>query len=168
MHAVRPGLGGEIGPVVEDERDAEVVADAPRPAGHVEQRPGFEVLLAQLHEVDAAGDARLEEALEIGAIGRAEVEPPLAERDHGLPAGDGPDELQPVTVDQPGRGGVAPVDGCAVALDEHPPPTQAQMGEQVVDRRPLGQLHGVAVRGHLHERERTPSHSCSPWPILAG
>jgi hypothetical protein len=40
--------------------------------------------------------------------------------------------------------------------------------EQVVHRGSVGQLDEVAVRRHPHDRERTRSHSCSRWPILAG
>ena len=123
----------------------------------VEQRAGVEVLLAQLHEVDAALDARGEEAFEVGAVGRAEVEPPRRRgRSRALPAGDGPDQLEPVAVDQPGGGGVAPVHGLAVALDQHPAPAQAELREQVVDRGALGQLDGVAVRRHLHALRTYP------------
>jgi ABC-2 type transport system ATP-binding protein len=159
MDAVGFHLEREVGPVVEDERHAMVVTDAPDAARDLEQRPGFELLVAQLHDVDAARDACLEKALEIGTGGGAEIEPARSERDHDTSldasaAGDGPHQLEPIALGENRGGGVAPVHGHAVALDEHPPTAQPELREQIVDGRAVGQFDGIAVRGHPHGPRR--------------
>ena len=80
VHAVGPRLEGEVGPVVHDERDAEVSADRPQGTGAGEEGPGLEALLPQLHHVHPASHAGRHEPLEVGPVGRAEVEAPAVQR----------------------------------------------------------------------------------------
>ena len=75
VNPVGVDVDGEVGSVIEDERDAMVMADVPHEGGAYEQGPRIEHLVAQLHDVDAAGDARGDEVGEVRPIGRAEVEP---------------------------------------------------------------------------------------------
>ena len=82
VDAVGADLEGEIGPVVEDEGHAEVAAHRRRHPGPGEQGPGVEVLVPELDQVDAAGDARGQEVGQVGPVGGAEVEPAPVEDAH--------------------------------------------------------------------------------------
>ena len=76
VDAVRPGLEGEVGPVVQHERDAVGAADVTGDPGAGQEGAGLEVLLPQLDDVDAAGDAAGHEAGEVRPVRRAQVEAP--------------------------------------------------------------------------------------------
>ena len=56
-----------------------VGADLAGRGGPSQERPGVELLLPELDEVDAAADAGLDEGGEVGAVGGAEVEPTAGE-----------------------------------------------------------------------------------------
>ena len=66
---------GQVGPIVHDERDVVGVTDVSHQPGPRHDRLVVEVLVAELHDVDAAADAGVDERLEIGTVGSAEVEP---------------------------------------------------------------------------------------------
>ena len=75
MDTVGTHLGGQVGAVVEDEGHPEVGADPLEQAcpGH---DPGIgQLLVAQLHDVDAPLDAAPDEPLEVGPVRGAEIEP---------------------------------------------------------------------------------------------
>ncbi len=76
VDTVRPGLEGEVGPVVQHERDAVGAAGVSGDAGAGQERAGLEVLFSQLDDVDAAGDAGGHEAGEVRPVRRAQVEAP--------------------------------------------------------------------------------------------
>ena len=78
VHAVRPHLEREVGPVVEHEGHAEVAAHGGRQPGPGQQRLGLELLVPQLDDVHPAGDAVGEEGGQVGPVRRAEVEAALA------------------------------------------------------------------------------------------
>ena len=68
MHPVGLHLEGQVGPVVEDEGDAVVSADGSQLAGSFQERPGLELLVTQLDDVDATGDTGRHERGQIGPI----------------------------------------------------------------------------------------------------
>src|SRR5439155_18250706 len=74
VDAVGLHLEGQVGAVIEDERDVAVATHTSREARPLEQQPGVEVLLAQLDHVDPAGDAPLEERGQVGTVRGAEVQ----------------------------------------------------------------------------------------------
>ena len=80
VDAVRPHLERQIGPVVQHERHAVGAAHGRRHGGPGQQRPGVELLVAQLDHVHPAGDAFVEEFGQVGPVRRAEVQAAL--RDH--------------------------------------------------------------------------------------
>src|SRR6266700_1088620 len=79
MHAVGLHFECEVGAVVENEGHPVGAAHVYGESGPVDQGPGVQFLLPQLHDVDAASDAGLEELLEVGSVARAEVEAAVAE-----------------------------------------------------------------------------------------
>ena len=74
VDAVRTGLEREVGPVVQHERDAVGAADVTGEPGAGEERARLEVLLPQLDDVDAAGDAGGHEVGQVRPVRRAQVE----------------------------------------------------------------------------------------------
>ena len=74
VHAVGPGLERQVGTVVQDEGHTVLVADGDGRAGSIQERSGLEVLVAQLHDVHPAVDARGEKRCEIRSVRRAEIE----------------------------------------------------------------------------------------------
>src|SRR5579863_2754116 len=71
---VRPRFEGEVGTVVQDERDAEIRAHFSQDGRTTKEGPRVERLLAQLHDVDTAGNAIRHESREVRAVRGAEVE----------------------------------------------------------------------------------------------
>ncbi len=69
MAAVGAGGGDEVGPVVEDQQRAGVVAERPRDRGGGEQLAVARLLVAQLHDVDAARERGREHAGQVAAAG---------------------------------------------------------------------------------------------------
>ncbi len=80
VDAVRACREGEVGPVVEDERHLVGVADVAHHDGPRHHRIVVQVLLAELHDVDTPEDACVDERLEVGAVGRAEIKAAAVER----------------------------------------------------------------------------------------
>jgi hypothetical protein len=74
VDAVGGDVEGEVGPIIEDERHAAIRADRLDEAGPRQKRHRLEMLLTQLHDVDPAGDAGLDEPGQVRAVGCAEVE----------------------------------------------------------------------------------------------
>jgi hypothetical protein len=74
VHPVSPDGQRQVGPVVEHERDTGVLTDVAHHGGPGEQRAGFEVLVPQLHHVDAARDAGRDEIGQVGPVRSAEIE----------------------------------------------------------------------------------------------
>ena len=79
VDAVRAQGGSQVGPVVEHEGDPFAPADLLDERGPSHQGDVVEVLLAQLHHVDPAGDAPADEHVQVGAVRGAQVEATPAE-----------------------------------------------------------------------------------------
>ena len=78
VHAVGAHLRGDVGAVVEDEQRAVRFAHIGRHACGFGEEAVVQALLAQLHDVDAAGDRRGQEVLELALTGHAvahEIQP---------------------------------------------------------------------------------------------
>ena len=60
------------------------------------------------------------------------------------------DQLDLITLDQHGDGQVGAGHRLPVALDDHPLAAEPQRDQQIVDRRPLGELDRVAVGENPH------------------
>ena len=82
MHAVGLHFEGKVGSVVEDERHPVGAAHLAGEAGPFDDGSRFEILVPQLHHVDATGDAGVNELLEVRAVGRAEIEAAVVEVSH--------------------------------------------------------------------------------------
>ena len=70
---------GEVGPVVEYERDAGGLAHPLDESGPGDQTGVVESFVAELDDVDPAVDAASDERLEIGSVGGAEVAPAMGQ-----------------------------------------------------------------------------------------
>ncbi len=68
VDAVGAELGGELGPVVEDEEGARVGGGVAEEAGGGAQGRVRRVLVAELDQVGAAGERRAEQALELDRV----------------------------------------------------------------------------------------------------
>jgi hypothetical protein len=79
MNSVGARGQGQVGSVVEDERNPGRSTHLAGQAGPVDDLTGVEVLLAQLDDVDAPGDARGNEVGQVRSVSRAQVQPPCAE-----------------------------------------------------------------------------------------
>ena len=75
VHAVGAHLARDERAVVDDQQRAESLAERPRGVGDRDELLVREVLLAQLHDVDAAGDRRAQELGQRGARSADEVQP---------------------------------------------------------------------------------------------
>ena len=75
VDVVGPDEDGQVGAVVDDQRDAQAARDRASFLEHREQRGIREGLLPQLDEVDAAAHGRLEEGVEVRARTRDQIEP---------------------------------------------------------------------------------------------
>jgi hypothetical protein len=138
VHAVGPDLEGQVWSVVEDERHAVVSTDEGGEVGPQHDGPGLQQLVSQLHHVDAAGDASLQELAQIGPVGRAQVQTPSGERVGGHSAArHGPDQLQAVALGQHGGGQGVASQRLTVALDDDPPRAEPQRVEEVDHRGPI-------------------------------
>jgi hypothetical protein len=65
---------GQVGPVVDDERDAEAAGELARLREELQERSVRKALLPQLHEIDAPTDGRLEERGQVRARARDQVQ----------------------------------------------------------------------------------------------
>ena len=74
VHPVGPDGQGQVGAIVEHEGDAGARQTSRDDDGPFEQRPGVEVLVPQLDDVDATGDAGGDEVGQVGSVRGAEVE----------------------------------------------------------------------------------------------
>ena len=83
MDEVRLAEHREVGPVVDDERDAEPSRDLARLVEPRQQLGVGQTLLANLDDVDAAAHGRLEKLGEIVPHGGDEVEPAIHPRRGG-------------------------------------------------------------------------------------
>ena len=74
VHPVGPDSQRQVGAVVEHEGDAGTTTDVAHHGGPLEQGPGFELLVPQLHHVHPARNAGADEVGQIGPVRCAEIE----------------------------------------------------------------------------------------------
>ena len=86
VHPVSPDGQRQVGTVVEYEGDTGGLADLADNGGPFQQGTGLEVLLAQLHQVDAPRDGCGHEVGQVGPVRRAEVEVAVREVEAGAHA----------------------------------------------------------------------------------
>jgi hypothetical protein len=80
MDPVRPHLEGQVGTIVQYERDTVIGTDAPGDVGSLDDPSRLEFLVPQLDDVDPAFNAAVEEFGEVGPVSGAEVEVPAGDR----------------------------------------------------------------------------------------
>jgi hypothetical protein len=79
VDAIGADVESQVGAVVEDEGDAVVPAHFEGQAGPLQQGPGVETLVPQLDHIHPAADTGGEEGGQVGPIGRAQVQPAVAQ-----------------------------------------------------------------------------------------
>jgi len=73
VHTVCVDLDGDVWAVVHDERNAKMLADTRNEFGPFNELARLKVLLSELHDVNATGDAIADEAFEVRTVRSAQI-----------------------------------------------------------------------------------------------
>jgi hypothetical protein len=159
VHEVGAAEDGEVGPVVDDQRDAEALRDGTRLPERLQKLAVGQVLLSHLHEVDPPAHRGGEKVRKVGADTRDEVEAAEERCGHAtagsLAARDGASDDELVPTLERDLPEARSLDGLAVALDQGIAAHEAETFEENGDRLAALELLSAAVDGD-HAFEITP------------